>query len=269
MAQTLEGDGGGLAGPDEETERRRNERSAIEFPYGDLDGAVSLARTLYQSAGTSAEHEQLAAQLGVVASAGAYRARLAPARMFGLIQVERGRVSLTEDGEAVVDAATESFARVEAFLRVQLYSALYEKFKGKPLPPVKGLENEIVKLGVPIKQADRARQVFERSAEQAGFMAFGKDRLVRPNTERPSPAVDERQNNTTENESRGTQRISSDKNYLFLLPLLDRIPPQDTKWDHKERVRWLLAAAQLFDVVYKSETEEIISIKRLRETDDA
>ena len=59
------------------------------------------------------------------------------------------------------------------------------------------------------------------------------------------------------------------ENYSFLLPILERLPSQDEKWDYKERVRWLLAAAQLFDVVYKSDANEVISIKRLQSDDSA
>jgi hypothetical protein len=262
MSQTFDASISEKMANDDDAERRKNERSAIEFPYGDLDGAISLARTLYQAAGTSAEHEQLAAQLGVIASAGGYRARLAPARVFGFITVERGKVHLTELGESVLESSREQATKVEAFLKVPLYSALYDKFKGKILPPTKGLENEIIKLGVSTKQADRARQVFEKSAEQAGFMAFGKDRLVKPNYENSyhkSQTVHTLNNDELDIKD---NTISNINNYDFLYPLLKRLPPQDSKWDFKERVRWLLAASQLFDVVYKSDEEQEIAIHR-------
>jgi hypothetical protein len=35
-------------------------------------------------------------------------------------------------------------------------------------------------LGVAKKQTDKARQTFQRSAQQAGFFAYGQDRLVMP-----------------------------------------------------------------------------------------
>ena len=41
------------------------------------------------------------------------------------------------------------------------------------MPPAAALEREMVELGVSPKQKDKARQVFERSAEQAGFFATG------------------------------------------------------------------------------------------------
>jgi len=48
------------------------------------------------------------------------------------------------------------------------------------LPPSAAFERDIVGLGVAEKQKDKARQVFERSASQAGFFEAGKSKLVMP-----------------------------------------------------------------------------------------
>ena len=66
------------------------------------------------------------------------------------------------------------------FLNVPLYKAIFDKYKGGVLPPQAALERDIIGLGVAEKQTGRARQVFERSAEQANFVEHGKDRLVMP-----------------------------------------------------------------------------------------
>lgn len=42
------------------------------------------------------------------------------------------------------------------------------------------MERELVGLGVSEKVEDRARRTFEKSAEQAGFFAHGRNRLVTP-----------------------------------------------------------------------------------------
>jgi len=69
---------------------------------------------------------------------------------------------------------------------------MYDKFKNGVLPPAAALERDIVELGVAEKQKDRARQVFERSAEQGGFFEHGKNRLVMPAVavREPPPVVD-------------------------------------------------------------------------------
>ena len=66
-----------------------------------------------------------------------------------------------------------------------LFDALVNEYKGTMLPPDSGLEQKIRELGVSAKQAAKARQAFQRSAELAGFFKMGKDRLVQPAIARP------------------------------------------------------------------------------------
>jgi hypothetical protein len=70
-------------------------------------------------------------------------------------------------------------ARVQAFLTVPLYKALFENYRGFTLPRDVALEQQMVSLGVATKQKQKARQAFQRSAEQAGFFAHGRNKLVR------------------------------------------------------------------------------------------
>ena len=46
--------------------------------------------------------------------------------------------------------------------------------------PAAALERDMVSLGVAEKQKDKARQVFERSAEQSDFFYTGRMKLVMP-----------------------------------------------------------------------------------------
>lgn len=158
----------------------KREQSTIEFPYGDLDDAIEVARAVHEVGGQSCSTDQVAAQLKQSPNGGAFRLRLSYPRVFGLTTNERGVVSLTPLGLKIIDPKQEVSARVEAFLTVPLYRAVYEKYKGYTLPPPAALEREMNKLGVTFKQTDKARQVFERAAKQAGFTWAGADRLVIP-----------------------------------------------------------------------------------------
>jgi hypothetical protein len=64
-------------------------------------------------------------------------------------------------------AAREREARARAFLKVPLYSAIFERYNGSVLAPAAALERELVGLVVAEKQTGRARQVFERSPIKA------------------------------------------------------------------------------------------------------
>jgi hypothetical protein len=102
------------------------------------------------------------------------------ARVFGLVETNREQISLTALGRQIVNPEREHQARVKAFLNVPLYRAMFDNYRGCPLPRNIAIENEMVRLGVSAKQKEKARQVFQRSAEQAGFFAYGRDKLVMP-----------------------------------------------------------------------------------------
>jgi hypothetical protein len=162
-----EGDGG------------KNIRSTIAFPYSHLGDAELVAEALH-SRGNSAKMGEIAAELGTTTNSGTFRTKISTARVFGVTETRSGQVSLTDLGRRLVDPKTKPRARVDAFLHVPLYSAIYNKFDGGKLPSAKGLETAIEQLGVSPKQLDRARQALHRSAERAGFFRNGSDRLVVP-----------------------------------------------------------------------------------------
>jgi hypothetical protein len=247
---------------------RSREQSTIVFPYNDLESAISTADILHSNAGQSCTTEQLAAYAHQTADSGAFRLRLSTARIFGLILTDRGRISLTELGGMVVDPARRDEGKVKAFFAVPLYHALYDRYKGGLLPPPVALAREIVGLGVAAKQADRARQAFDRSAMQAGFFAHGRDRLVMPVVSTPADAP------KPETVAREEPKIKSSSNDggsgqpPFVQFLLAKLPEPDSEWPLRDRVKWLQTAASMFDLAYKvgDEAEEAEIKVEIRKT---
>ena len=238
-------------------ETRKLDRSSIEFPYGDLDAAILIAQTLYENAGMKCTTDQMAAFLNMAPRAGGFRAKLAPARTFALIENERGSVELTDLGSRIIDPSSAMSAKIESFLNVPLYEAIYEKYRGHLLPPTTGLEREIQNLGVAPKQTSKARQVFERSAEQAGFFDQGKDRLVMPispSVGSPKPVVQEVVTPAAGHENGRTDAYASDL-HPFIEGLLKTLPEPETKWSQKNRQKWLQAASNIFDLIYTEEDQ--------------
>jgi len=163
-----------------EEQARSRERSTIRFPYNDLNDAIAVARTLHDKRGGQCSSDELAAELGHTTTSGRFRIRLAGTQLYGLISLSKQRVSLTPLGGRVIDPRTEAAARVDGFLNVPLYDAMYKGCHGRPLPGATGLEAMMRDIGVATNQATRVRQVFMRAAEQAGFFTTGHDRLVKP-----------------------------------------------------------------------------------------
>lgn len=160
---------------------REKAKAGTRFPYNNLDDGVKVARAIFEIAGQQTELITLAAKLGHGShSTGAFRLKVDAAKVFGLIEIEKNVARLTDIGTRLIDPNTESIAMVQAFLAVPLFKALYERYRGKVLPLTPALETEIVTLGGVPKQKDRARQIFLKSAEQAGLFAFGKEKLILP-----------------------------------------------------------------------------------------
>lgn len=170
--------------PTEGGDDAKREQSTIAFPYLDLDSAVEVARAIYNRGGIGGcSVDELAAEMNQTVS-GAFRLKTGTAKTFDLVSKEgKSGFKLSELGRQIIASETERAARAEAFMRVPLYAAVFEKYKGHMLPPAKALEREMQGMGVSSKQTDKARQAFERSAKQAGYLESGEDRLVRPRTD--------------------------------------------------------------------------------------
>jgi hypothetical protein len=110
-------------------------------------------------------------------------------------------------------------------------------------------------LGVVKKATERARQVFQKSALQAGFFAYGQDRLVLPTTGGGTPAAstpprhDEPKPHDKHDSGGGD---GGGGRHPFIEGLLKELPAEGADWPTAERVKWLKAAAMLFDFIYES-----------------
>ena len=237
--------------------RQTRQRSTISFPYGDLNDAMSIARAIHVNAGVSCDTDQLAAYMKQSVTSGAFRQNLSTARVFGLIETDRGTVRLTPLGREIMDPLQESAARATAFLTVPLYRAVFEQNRGHVLPPPGALQREMVRLGVAEKQGDKARQAFDRSAEQAGFFEQGRDRLVAP----AGTADSGRDAEDDDPPMRGPQPTvevdstahPTPKMHPFIQGLLDTLPNPGEDWASSDRQKWLQTAANIFDLIYDGE----------------
>lgn len=233
---------------------RGYERSTIEFPYGDLNDAIEVAEAIHKNAGTGCSVEQLAGFLGQSSGGGAFRVKLSTTRIFGLVETEKGTVALTELGRKIVDSGLRRAAAAEAFLQVPLYKAVYEKYKGHMLPPAAAVQRDMVSMGVASKQAAKARQAFERSADQSGFFALGKERLVPPVVRGaappPGPAQDDGHRRTGGGGGGGG---GDDELHPAIAGLLKTLPAPSTVWPATGRKKWLDAAENIFSLVYKDD----------------
>ncbi|MGB6327128.1 MAG: hypothetical protein WBG11_15510 [Methylocella sp.] len=267
--------------------KRQHEQSSIVFPYMDLDTGVSVARAILGTGGVPLSRDQLAGVMNANAAGGSFITKIATARIFGLIASAQGKYELTNLGFAITDSdeKRQRAARAEAFLYVELYRRTYEEFKGRQLPPrPNGLEQAFASFGVSPKQTYNARLAFDRSATQAGFFSAGHDRLIEPiigagkvaltsvsratATAGPLSAVrnlptTEENKRDEENERAAVESSTPETRKLhpFIRGLLESLPAPETNWTVEGRAKWLQAAANIFDLMYKGSGEIHITVK--------
>jgi hypothetical protein len=260
-------DGGPAKGIGGEIEQKPDEvrgRSSIEFPYMDQDAAFIVATAVHTVGGVSCDWNQLAAQLKLAATGGGFRLRAITAKVFGLLNYERGTVTLTELGIRAVDSKHARLARADSFLAVPLFKGVFDKLEGSTLPPVAAIERLMEQLGVAVKQKKIARQVFMRSAKQAGFFSIDADRLTRPPSSRAGQPPEQQKSEVKDIRDNGNDRRGNGGNdggsgppalHPFIEGLLRTLPTPESKWPTTGRTKWLQAAANIFDLIYAPNEE--------------
>ncbi|MGH6822463.1 MAG: hypothetical protein ACREC4_03065 [Methylocella sp.] len=228
----------------------KRERSTIQFPYNDLDDAVTIAKAVHENAGISCTIDQLAAYVKNSLTSGAFRLRVSTASTFGLTDNARSEVRLTPLGRRIADPSQEAEAKVEAFLSVPLYVRIYDNYRGFTLPGAAALEKFMREVGVSSKQTGKARQAFMRSARQARFFDQGEDRLVRPASPGTKP-IEEPKPEPGKNPDATRGGDGGPPHHPLIDGLFQSLPRQGENWTLEEAADWLQAAAYNFRIVYK------------------
>ena len=244
----------------------KRQRSTIAFPYTDYSAALEVATAIHSNVGHGicSAVSQLAPWMNQSGKSSGFRTQLSAARLFGLIDSKDSeRYRLTDLGRRVVDQSQSRTAKAESFLRVPLFQALFEKYKGGVVPPTAALEREIASLGVAEKQKARARQVFESSAQQTGYREQGLNRLVAPAV----VVTDQKNAERSEDEiigaggggnggsgGGGETNLGLDP---LLVALLEKIPKRGDAWPKDKRLRWFKTFAMNVSQVYDEDDEPV------------
>ena len=245
------------------------EQSTIQFPYLDLENAITVASAILRGGGVAVTRDQLAGTMGASPVSGNFVTKIASARTFGLVKFENSKYELTDTGFNILDSdeARQKSARRDAFLTVPLYRRAFDEFKGRQLPPrPHGLEQAFVKFGVAQKQKTNARLAFDKSAMQAGFFINGPDRLIEPIIGGVAPANHQLvANDFSVGGDGGSAPVEAPSIPRGLPPfiqgLLEKLPEPNTNWAVEGRAKWLQTAANIFDLMYKGSGEISITAK--------
>ena len=229
------------------------------FPSAPLKDIATVARAI-NGRGGRCRFDELAAALGQTSkNSGAFRLKTAAARMFGVVETEGGELVLTDLGRRLSAPSNEAEALVEAFMNVRLYGSLFDRYAadGNKLPTNDVIEDDMIRLEVPAHNAQKARQVFLRSAEDAGFFRSGRDRLIRPSTASSTIAgrrgdVPEPKTPTAPTHAEAVPMAEP----ALMQGLVAKLPPEGARFTPRQRQLWLDAAKRILDFVYAGDDEE-------------
>lgn len=243
-------------------------RSGTSSPYFDLDTSIKVAETIHGMGGGSCSSDQLAHWLSYKTTrSGTYLTRIAAARQFGLIESNSDRHTVTERGMRIVAPVMDNDAtqaKIDAFMDVELFSKVFQRFRGSTLPTDSGLKNLFAtpEYAILPDRIDAAIRVLNNSAEQAGFLVASGDqrRLITPSVVgTPSPKA---QSNAGEQEKAPAPASEKSKGigasnvehtggvHSAIVGLLRELPPPGAPWSSSKKQRFLTAFQSTIDFIY-------------------
>lgn len=176
--------------------------------------------------------------------------RLTSMKSFGICErTSNTDYRLTPLGKRILTSAGDQKVLMEAFLRVPLYEKIYHRYAGRDMPSDDSLDRLIRSSGIDSKiRRNQAIGVFKKSAIYAGLWDGPSSVPILEET-----VVEPQYDSVAEELRKGLD-------YLSLFP-----PRTRTQWSREDRIAWLTAAAQCFDLIYGH--EGAIEIKALEEID--
>lgn len=242
-------------------------RASVQYPYFDQTNSLEVARKIHENAGGTCGPDQLASYLGYkTTNSGTFQTRLSAAKQFGFVRSEGGSIVVTERAMKIISPVMPEdavAAKADAFLGVDLFGKVYEKYKGSTIPPKVGMRNLLSQTyGLTEDRLDPAVRVLFDSAEQAGMFPQGdQSRLVRPATKTsvaPKPAADIPPAPAPESHRSGAGGGDGGPPgvHTAIIGLLRDLPPAGAVWQKKSKDRFVKAFLATLDFVYQTDDEE-------------
>jgi len=252
------------------SKKKRGPKSGTGYPYYNMEDSVEVAKLVHERGGGSCSPAQLASFLDYSGTnSGTYLTRVASAKMFGLIVAQQGVISVTERARGIFAPVMPDDckkAKVDAFLSVPLFKAIFDKFNGTYLPPTVGLrsllENQFQIVRARVTPAQR---VLMESAEYAGFFDTHGDqtRLIEP----AMGATPAQQNNTPEIKQEKTKIETPERSkgggesrgpptgiHTAIIGLLRELPSPGP-WKKSQKEGFMQAFKSTIDFIYPEEKE--------------
>ncbi|MGR3173638.1 MAG: hypothetical protein ACUZ8N_03470 [Candidatus Scalindua sp.] len=147
-------------------------------PFINLQYALDIIEQVYLKCAGSATRDSFSSIINNVLSSSSFANKFNACRNFGLLKAEGNKISLTDLASKIVAPHNEeerAVARKEAFLKINVFQEVYERYCGKILDPAylpNFFERE-VKVGSVLK--DMWAKSFIESGQAAGLLKARED----------------------------------------------------------------------------------------------
>lgn len=245
-------------------------RAKYSYPYYNMKSSLDVARVIHENGGGSCTPDQLATFLGYKSvKSGTYLTRTSSARQFGFIRYGNREIVITDRAQKILnpvlpeDAAT---AKSDAFLDVELFNTIYEKFKGLTLPSEVGLKNLVTQTySLTNDRAGPAIRVLFESADHAGFFKTdgNQSKLIKPAIK----SIDKQQkpDNPPESKDHSDERkkpkvtgVSGGEPpgvHSAIIGLLRELPAPGSTWKKSKKNAFKTAFEATLDFIYPTDDE--------------
>lgn len=161
---------------EENKEKKQKMRSRL-YPRYDLEEAVSFIKVVNKLGGKNVSTKAVAVESGKSVTNSTFIGRVSSAKQFGLLNQEKGKISLTELGSEIIfprDENNKESLLKRAFASSSFYKELINDFSGKTLPDQATLSNRLFHdYKIEAGAKDKAARNFVHSAEYAGVIQNG------------------------------------------------------------------------------------------------
>lgn len=262
-----------------EDRTQQRPRAAAAYAYNDLDDSLAVAFKIQEMQGGSCTADQLAQWLGYKSTkSGTFQARISSAKQFGFVEASGGGFHVTERAISIMSPVMPEdavAAKADAFVAVDLFGKIYDKYKGSTIPPRVGMRNLLINTyNISAESVDKAIRVMFDSAKQAGLFSGGDEtRLVRPgmrpsqsaaSTPAPAPAAPVASHSPPPASERsemprhfggGSGEGPPPGVHSAIVGLLRELPPAGSQWPKKAKDRFVKAFLATLDFVYQTDDD--------------
>ncbi len=244
-----------------EADKKSRSQATMPYPYTNLNSGLEVARVIHEKGGGECSAMHLASFLSYTnVRGGAFVSRISAAKQFGLIIGGQEALSVTERAMKILAPVMPEDgiqAKLDAFMEVPLFKDVFERFKGKSLPPEGGLKNLFANTyRLSPDRVGPAVRVFYESAEQAGLFELSPDRtqLLPPLIKRLEKRDDQQEGELPPPPPDKPPQITKQPEHNIgihpaLAGLLKDLPPPGP-WEAAKKQQFMDAFRGIFEFVY-------------------